>query len=395
MVRSPAALVLALATLVVPAAAQSEEWPQWRGPNRDGISTEGLSPEGKTDPLWQAKVGTGYSSVVIKNGLLYTIGHDEEKQEDTVFCFDAKNGKQIWSHTYRCKTMAIAHKGGSLTTPSIDGDRVWVVNREGILHVYDAKQGSVRLQRNLRKNYGAKPPKWGFSASPLVLDDMIVLNVGRVVAVDRNGKTLWKTKKDYGAGYSTPVTITLDGRECLLVLNADGLILLDRKRGKHLARFAFKTSFDVNAATPVVIGERVFVSAGYRHGCAMVRASTKGFELLWESKVMRNHMAGCTHFEQHLYGFDESRFKCIDLDGNEKWNERFGKAAHVIADGKLVVLTSRGDLVIGEANPAGFTPLSRKSVLEGGVYWTTPVVVGGLVYCRNSLGDLACIDHRK
>ncbi len=386
---------LAVAMLATSVASQSEEWPQWRGPNRDGISTEALNPEGKTEPVWQARVGIGYASVVIKNGLLYTIGHDKEKQQDTVFCFDAKNGKEIWSHTYSCKTMALAHGGGSLTTPSIDGDRVWVLNREGVLHVYDAKSGDVRLQRDLKKSYRAKLPKWGFSSSPLVLDDMIVLNIGRVVAVDRKGKAIWKTKKDYGAGYSTPVTMTLDGRECLLVLNADGLILLDRKRGKHLARFPFKTSYDVNAATPVVIGDRVFISAGYRHGCAMVRVSTKGIEKLWESKVMRNHMAGCTYFEQHIYGFDESRFKCIDLDGNEKWSERFGKAAHVIADGKIVALTARGELVIGEADAAGFSTLSRKPVLEGGKYWTTPVVVGGLIYCRNSLGHLVCVDHRK
>ena len=390
------ALVLLLAISSLTAQQRGAEWPQFRGPNRNGISIEpGLAAKGNAKPLWKTNVGIGYSTVSIKNGLLYTIGHDMEKEADTVVCLKAGDGFKVWSHTYPCKTMAMGHGGGTQSTPSVDGDRVWVLNREGHLYCYNATTGKVRFHKNLRKKFRLELPTWGYAASPLVLEEMIVINVGKLIAVNRKGKTIWKTRKNYRTGYSTPVEATIDKRKCLLAFNGAGLILLDRKSGKELGFHPWKTQYDVNVATPVVAGNKVFISSGYNRGCAMVTVSTKGFKPVWESKVMRNHMAGCIFYKGHIYGFDESTFKCLDLDGNVKWAERgIGKAAHLIADNKLVLISSRGDIIIAKATEDRFKELSRTNVLQGGVCWTPPVVVAGFIYCRNSKGDLVCLDYR-
>jgi outer membrane protein assembly factor BamB len=127
----------------------------------------------------------------------------------------------------------------------------------------------------------------------------------------------------------------------------------------------------------------------------MLRLHDSKLELLWESKVMRNQMSGCVLWEEHLYGFDETTLKCLNLDGEELWRKRgLGKGCLQLADGKILAMSADGELVIAAAKPDGYEELSRKKVLDGGVYWTTPVLVGGLIYCRNSDGDLVCLDHR-
>lgn len=372
------------------------DWPQWRGPDRDGVSKErGWVVEGKEQNLWSTNVGTGYSTVSIAAGRLYTMGHDKERAEDTVYCLGALDGSKIWQHSFPAKTLAKYHIGGTLATPSVDGDRVYVSNRWGKMFCFDAETGKVEWSKDLQQEYGVKVPTWGLAASPLVLDDMIVMNVGHVIALKRNGASLWRTR-DYGHCYSTPVDMKLGKRKCLAVFSSKGLTVLDRKSGKQVTRtFPWKTKYDVNAATPVVIGDRIFISSGYGHGCAMLQVKGKKLEPSWESKVMRTQMSGAVLYEDHLYGFDDATLRCIDLAGKEKWSKRgLGKGALVIAGGRLVIMGQRGDLVIAAATPDGFQGLARTRVVSGGVCWTTPVVAGGLIYCRNSLGDLVCRDHR-
>lgn len=378
-------------------ASDDAKWPQWRGPNLDGISTEtDWSSEGKEKNLWFTNVGIGYSTVSIADGRLYTVGHDKEAGEDTIYCLDAKTGVDIWSHTFKSRTMAMAHKGGSLTTPSIDGPRVFASNREGSLMCFDGKTGKIEWETSLREKHDLKLPQWGFSASPLVLDEMIVQAMGYVFAFDRKGKVIWQTEKDYKESYANPSPAKIEGRDVLVCFNGQGVVVLDRKSGKELATHPWKTNYNVNAATPVVVGNKIFISSGYNKGCAMFEMKDGALEMLWESRVMRNHMSGCVEKGGYLYGFDESTFKCLNMDGEVQWSQRgLGKGAFVMAGDRLVILSSRGDLVIAQVDPEEFKELSRRNVLSGGVYWTTPVVCGGKIYARNSLGDLICLDHRK
>ncbi len=381
------------------ADSQAADWPQWRGPDRDGVAKGGgWSAEGREEALWKAEIGIGYSTVSIADGRLYTMGHDKDAEQDTVFCFDALTGEEIWRHEFAADTLAKMHIGGTLSTPSVGAGLVFVQGRFGKFLCLDAKTGKVRWSKDLGEKYKVKVPTWGLASSPLVLDDMVIANIGRLVAyAAKTGKRIWKTAKDYGFAYSTPVDVTYRKKACLAVFNGVGLLLLDKKNGKPVtSTFKWKTRYDVNAASPVPVGnDRFFISSGYGKGCALVAARGKGFKLLWENKEMRNHMSGCVFFDKHLYGFDESTVKCLDLEGEVKWSRRLGKGALVIADGKLVVLSQRGKLVIAKATPEEFSGISSTQVVSGGVCWTTPVVWRGLIYCRNSLGDLVCRDHRS
>lgn len=392
--------IAALATLSLSVSALAgagvDDWLQWRGGDGSGVSTETeWSSEGRPAPLWTASVGLGYSSVVVAGNRLYTAGFDEDKGRDFIRCLDAKTGEEIWTHSYEAKKWDKFHGGGTNCTPSLDGNRLIVLNREGKLTCLDAEKGEVIWGKDMVKEFGAVVPTWGFAASPLVLDEMVVINVGLIAAFEKSsGKLIWSSG-DLGHAYSTPAAATFDGRKCLVVFNGDGVSVLDRASGETITLNQWKTQYDVNAATPIVSGDRIFVSSGYNHGCGVFRFDGKKLEKVWDSKIMRNHMSGCVLIDGYLYGFDEAVLKCIDLDGNEKWNERgMGKGALAAAGNRLIIMSGKGELVIAQATPARFSELSRAKVVDGGVCWTVPVISDGLIYCRNSLGVLTCRDHR-
>ncbi len=382
--------------LVAGTSAVAEDWPQWRGPDGTNVSNESLwSPEGRDEPVWRANVGLGYSSFAIRDGRAITIGHADGEDRDTVYCFDAITGEEIWTHSYPCERHNLYHIGGAQSTPTIDGDHVYVLNREGDFKCLTFESGDVVWERDLKGDYGLEYPVWMFSASPLIRGDQVIVNVGKVLCLDKmTGVEIWASR-DTGHAYSTPVMMDAHGKSNMLVFNGDGLVVLDPANGEVRSVFPWVTDNDVNAATPVVLGNRIFISSGYNHGCAMVELTPDGLEKVWESKVMRTHMSGAVLFEGNLYGFDDSTLKCIDPDGNELWRKRgLGKGALMIADGKLIVLSSKGDLIIAEASPDGFEQLTKTRVLKGGVYWTSPVLANGLIYCRNSEGEIVCRDHR-
>lgn len=156
----------------------------------------------------------------------------------------------------------------------------------------------------------------------------------------------------------------------------------------------WKTTYDINAASPIVIDDSVFISSGLAHGCALLNIGKK-LEVQWEAKSMTNKMSGCVRIGDCLYGVSERGLMCISLDdGSMKWLDRSTKDGALTAAGdRLIVLTEKGELVIGKASPDGFEPTARKQVLEGGVCWTTPVISKGRIYCRNSLGELVCRDN--
>ena len=180
------------------------------------------------------------------------------------------------------------------------------------------------------------------------------------------------------------------------MFNSDGFSLLDLADGEERYSHAWETMYDVNIATPVLVGtNRVFISSGLNRGCALLELGGESAKVVWESKKMRTKLSGCVLWKDHLYGFDEAALKCLALDGEEQWSERgLRDGALMIADGKLILVSSKGELAVAEATPAGYEELSRAKVLDGGVYWTSPVLVDGMIYVRNSLGELVCRDHR-
>jgi outer membrane protein assembly factor BamB len=392
------ALTLALhGTLADPNPDARDDWPQWGGPTRNGISGETRwSSKGKAEPLWKVQIGIGYSSVAVHQQRVYTLGFDKELSLDVVHCLDAATGEEQWTYAYPAKIWDLYHGGGTLTTPAVEGERVYVSEREGWLHCLDRKSGEVVWARQAGQEFKLDAPQWGFSASPVVLGDAVILNYGKVFAFDKHaGKPVWQSKKSYGDAYSTPIDFALRGKPALAVFAGAGLVVLSPQDGSELAFTPWQTKYDVNAMTPVVLDQRVFISSGYDKGCALIDLSGKDPKVAWENKNMRNQMSGCVPWKGYLFGFDDKVLKCLDLEGKERWRERgLGQGALSIADGRLLVMSEDGELIVAEATPEAYRELARSKVFDGGTCWTVPVLSDGVVFVRNHAGELAALDHR-
>ncbi|MEM1451451.1 MAG: PQQ-binding-like beta-propeller repeat protein [Planctomycetota bacterium] len=373
------------------------DWPQWRGPERTGVSREsGWSAAGAEAPLWRRTLGIGHSSFAVADGRVYTLGHDRAERLDTVYCLDIDTGEDLWTHSYPSLVWDNAHSGGTLTTPTVVGDAVYTSNREGKVFCFDAETGGVRWSRDQRAEMELVPPTWGFSASPLVVDDLVLMNVDRLVALDRaTGDEVWVSWKPYGISYSTPAPFELDGRTALASLSGDGLAVIDVEEGSEVAFFPWVKRPQIYPMTPVVMGDRIFISAGYSRGCAMLQLAEGELTELWGGRMMRNKMSGCVLHAEHLFGFDESILKCIDLEGNMKWRVRgLGTGSMTVAGDRLVILDGKGQVIVAEANPDEYVELSKQRVFDDGTGWSTPVLSHGRIFCRSSTGEVACLDHR-
>ena len=377
----------------------SHDWLQWRGPHGNGISEEtdwqSTFPASGPNILWRRQIGAGYASVSVSKGKLYTAGWKDGR--DIIYCLDAKTGDAIWSRPYANKLHDRNHKGGPAGTPAIDGDRLYFINRSADLVCLDTNKGKQLWVKLLQQEYKVTEPQWAFSGSPIVQGNVVYLDIGRIIALNKiNGEELWSTS-DYGAAYSTPTLFTLNNHSLLAGFPEFGLVIIDAASGQELATHRWKTRHGVNAVTPIVQGDRLFVSTGYETGCAVLQLSNRGLDVVWENREMHNKMSTCVLVEGHLYGFDESTLKCIDFrTGEERWSQRgLGMGALMAADGKLIVISGEGDLVIADASPHAYHQRARAKVIDGHDCWIVPVLAGGKIYCRSGGGQLVCIDVQR
>jgi outer membrane protein assembly factor BamB len=390
-----------LFALVFGSIVLADDWPQWRGLNRDGISKErGLKsswPEDGPPKLWKANVGAGWSSAAVVRNRVYTMGNVNDA--DHVVCLDSADGKIIWKHTYPCAYKEQMANVVLWCTPTVDGDRVYTVSREGHLFCLNAADGKVIWSKEFQKEFNAKPPAWGWVGSPLIEGDLLIAEVGgrgsAVVAFDKkSGRVVWKNG-DSKPGYSSPVGYIRKSERDVLVFSALGLEARRVKDGAPLWKFPWKTSFDVNAAAPIVVGDRIFVSSAYGVGGAVLDISGAEPTVLWQNKKIRIQMGGAVYWGGHLYGFDESELKCVAFEtGDVKWSERkFGKGSLIVADGKLIVYGGSGQLGVVEANPKSYQELAYAQVLEGHDTWAPPAFANGFIYLRSN-ETLAAFDVR-
>ena len=397
-----AALAAGFCHLVSTAQA---DWTHYRGPTSNGVSADKLPmsiPKDGPKQIWKAQVGTGSSSVTVSGERAFTMGNTGGK--DVVWCFDAKSGSVVWKHEYALDLDKRMFEGGTAATPTVDGGRVYTVSHQGDLFCLDAATGKQVWYKHYQKDFGGKRPQWGFAGSPTVEGNLVLLDVGgkgaSTVALDKaTGATVWKSGDDE-AGYASPVVATVAGKRTVVMFKAGHVVGLDVKDGRELWRGAWKTSYDVNAATPLIVGDKIMVSSGYGSGCALFEVAGGGASERWRNKNIKSHINSPAAFQGHAYGFDGQAgsgapLTCIDFaSGAVKWQEKgVGGGSLVVADGKLICLTEKGELVIAEASPGGFRPVSRSQVL-GKRCWVQPAYANGRVFCRNNDGDLVVLEMK-
>jgi outer membrane protein assembly factor BamB len=403
---SKSAILFLMVMLGLSAQAPAADWPNWRGPDHNGISTEtGWTAQWAADgpkQLWKTSVGTGFSSITVANGRAYTVGNRNDT--DTIYCFDAETGSNLWKHSYACAADPNMYEGGPSATPTVDGDRVYSVSKKGTVFCLGAADGKMVWSKNVADEVGAAAPGWGFAGSALVRDNLLILDIGgRGAAVDKNtGKVVWASDKEVG-GYSTPVPCSFNGAPAVIIVSKDTVFGVETKSGRRLWSFPWKTEYDLNIADAIVSGNDVFVSSGYDHGASVHRVNGVTVRPVWENSNLRNHIDSSVLVGGYLYGVDgavndsgAATLKCLDFaTGNEKWNfPGLGGGALMVADHKIITLSDKGELVVAEASPQGFNPISRVQVL-GGKCWTVPTLANGRIYCRNAKGDLLCLDVKS
>lgn len=377
------------------------DWPQWRGPDQNGISKESgwtaKWPDAGPKQLWKAQVGQGYSSFAVSHGRAYITGND--KDQETIFCFDANTGAEIWKHTFDSKLDPKYYDGGTSSTPTVDDGHLFTISKRGLVQCLDAVKGGVIWSKNLPGELNVKIPEWGFAGSIVIAGDKALLNVGNAgTALDKNtGKVIWTSGTDV-SGYSTPILFDTQGERAAYFMAKQDAVAVKVADGKELWRVPWKTSYDVNAADPILSGNKLFISSGYNGRCSLLDISSAPAKELWLNKNLRNHFNPSILINGNLYGIDgdagkpEDALRCMDFQTGEiKWSEKIGFGSLSAADGKLIILTAKGELIVAEASPAGFKAISRTQAL-GGKCWTTPVLANGKIYCRNSAGQIICLD---
>ena len=378
------------------------DWPFWRGPEHSGMSLEtGLNWSWPTDGpkvVWKAAVGIGFSSFSVADGRAYTLGNSNDI--DTVFCLNADTGTEIWKHSYPSLRDPKAFEGGPLSTPTVDGDRVYTMGKFGDCFCFEAKTGKVTWSRKFERPTRTKEDYsvwWGFAGSPAIVDEKLVLPVGTAgIAVDKlTGKTIWDNGPGY-SGYSSPVLFRHGDRSGFAFISGHEIVAGDVNTGKGLWKIPWKTNWDQNAPDVIVADGKLFVSTGHEVGCAQFDISSGKPVELWRNKNMRTFLSSCILWKGFLYGFDDRQLQCLDWKTGEVcWTvPALGLGSVILADGKLIALTENGTLMAVEAVGEAYKLLAKARILEGRC-WSAPVLANGRLFIRNAAGEAVCLDLRK
>jgi outer membrane protein assembly factor BamB len=403
---------LALVAASCLSSLQAGDWPQWRGPNRDDISTEtGLLkswPEGGPKKVWMSEEGgLGYAGFSVVDGKLFTMGLLDGKSH--LMAFDANSGTRLWS-TAIADHFKNKWGDGPRSTPTVDGDRVYTLGAQGDLVCAKTSDGSVLWAKNIVSDFSGKIPGWGYCESVLVDGDQVVCTPGGskagglMVALDKlSGKTKWTSKAfPDGAQYSSIVPIEHNGERQYVQLTQKALSGVRASDGKHLwlSKWTGRTAV---IPTPVYSDGHVYIASGYGVGCKLVKLDKGLATDVYVNKVMKNHHGGVIKHGDHLYGFsDGGGWLCQDfMSGEMVWNEKkaLGKGAIAYADGRFYLLEeSTGTVVLIDASSKGWQERGRfklspqtKQRSPSGKVWTHPVISNGKLYLRDQ-EILYCFD---
>lgn len=391
--------VTALCVLVLTTSVSNlglEDWPQWRGVNRDGKSAErGLLkswPQGGPPRAWQAAgAGEGYSSFSVAGGRLYTLG--ARGGTEYVMAFDEATGKKVWEVANGSR-FGNDRGDGPRGTPTIDGAQLYAYGASGDLSAIDTATGRKIWSINVLERFGGRNIQWGLSESPLVLRDRIIVNAGgsgaSIVAVSKkDGSVLWRSQSDE-AGYSSAILHEVAGIPQAIVFTAQRALGVDTRDGRLLWSYDRVSNRTANIATPIARGNRVFVSSDYGTGAALLELSASGNAVnakeVYFTREMRNHHASSVLIGDHLYGFSSAILTAMKFDtGEVAWRDRsVGKGSVIFADERLYLYSETGVVGLAEATPAGYREHGRFQIRTGSLpTWSHPVVANGKLYLRD------------
>jgi outer membrane protein assembly factor BamB len=404
-------VILALGISMQYSIADDFDWPQWRGPNADGISLETKwNPKVLSENpriLWKTNVGKGNSNIAIKNNYLYTMG--QQGGEIIIYCLNAETGAEVWrySHEGRMGTYT-THQ-----TPAIEDKYVYTLSSNGYVVCLKAKTGKLRWEKNILKEYGVVKPNYGFAGSPVIESGLVIITVNLSgMALDKKtGEKVWVSeqckqmaphaKHQSGSEYTTPVIYNYKGKRSAAIFSAKGLASVDVKTGEQQWLYDWKPYLKITAVEPIIFDNKVFISCAFSAGCELLDVSGNEPKVIWKNHNMCNHFSTSVLIDEYLYGCDghlsaPNTLTCVDTEtGNTTWSKELGLVSLIAADNKLIVLQEMGTLYIVEASPTSYQEISSFTIPDQTAYerwWTPPVLLRGRIYCRSSTGDLYCID---
>lgn len=403
--RCAGALVSVLATMAAVAQpAGGGSWPQFRGPERTGVSREtGLLkewPAGGPALVWKTPgLGTGNSTPSVAGGRIF--GMSYRGNEEFVWALEEATGKPVWSARIAAANFDIGRQAqdGSGGTPTVEGDRLYAVGMGGDVVCLQVSDGKLLWQKNLVKDFGGAVPRWGYAESPLVDGNKVIVTPGgreaTLVALDRTtGDVIWKAPvpQGDGAGYSSAITAEVGGQRQYVQFLAGGVVGVAAQDGRFLWRYDAPANRTANCSTPIFQDNHVFAASGYNTGggLAKLAAAPDGgmtATQVYFTRSMRNHHGGMVLVNGYLYGFDESNLTCLDFKtGEVKWFDRsVGKGSVTYADGHLYARSERGPVALVEANPERYVEKGRLDQPDrsGKTTWPYPVVANGRLYLRD------------
>ena len=412
--------VISLVWIATTAVTLADDWPQWRGPQRDGQWREtGIVTRFQSDQLplrWRVPVGSGYSGPTVAKGRVYVTDRLLNPQRERVLCFDMETGKELWKLTYDCPYKGIGYQAGPRASVSIENGRAYALGAMGDFHCLDAVRGTVIWKKDLNAEFSIDMPIWGIAASPLIYEDRILLHIGGekacVVALQKSsGETLWTALPDDRASYSAPIMVKQAGVDVALFWTGDSVAGLNPVDGQVYWRFPFApTNMPIGIATPVVSQNDVFVTSFY-DGSLMLRLQQDRptATRVWQKKGRDERNTEALHsiistpvfLGQHIYGVcSYGELRCLNAKTGERlWEDLTAtpkarwSTIHFVRHGKQTwMFNERGELIIGELAPSGFREISRTRLLDPtleqlrqrkGVCWSHPAFANRHVFARN------------
>ncbi len=399
-------------------AEPGADWPTFLGPDHTGVSREtGLLkswPAGGPPVLWKMTLGESYAAPSVVSGALVVF--HREGNEEVVERLDPATGRRQWRFAYpTAYTDRYGYNNGPRSAPTIDSGRVYTLGAEGRLHCLDLATGKALWGRALHAEYFKEDRQnfFGVGVAPRIDGDAILLNLGDdregcVTAIDKtSGKTLWRSGED-GASYCTAIAVTVVKSRLAIFLTREGALCCGAADGAVRWRYPFRARdrFSANAASPVVIGDRLFLSSSYGVGSALLQLEEGGFKEIWRNQSLGAHWSTPIHVDGHVYGFDgrnedEAELRCVRLsDGRVTWSRRgYERGSMILADGRFIILAEDGRLVLAELTPKEGREISSVRLLVPHC-WAAPVLSRGLLWVtsydhRAGKATLACVDLRE